>query len=324
MLAQLDQAGRVGVAERKRLLVVDVLARRERRGGHLEVRLRDGQVDDRFDGVVGEHRRQVGVGAAAVLGTRPSARAPSRSVAPTSSNLRRRRDRLRIAAGDVAGPDERNPHRNHPPAAPASPGLRSGRGPPAHARRRARRRSRSARGAHGGLDVDDTAAPGAGLVRLALAEDVLQVHVRDVLAELLDRAPRRSAASPTSPCRRSLRASRRRRDLRQHLSRRALRVVFDRQRDPVLAQHRRERGDLAGEAASDDARAEGERELARAPDVPGADPGRVRRNGESVTRERVPQERDVLVGRPVGAQVRPRGRPPRTRARGRSASIRSP
>ena len=80
-------------------------------------------------------------------------------------------------------------------------------------------------------------------------------------------------------------------------------MVLDRERDAVLAEHGRELGGIAGVAAADHAGADRERELARAPEVLRADPGRVRRDADPVPAERLLRQQHVLVGRPVRAEM---------------------
>ena len=90
-----------------------VLPRCERRGSDLEMRLRHRQVDDGVDAVVGEHGVQVGVRAAAVLGDE-RLRAGGVEIGRTGElELRLGADRRGVAVGDVAGADEREPHRTH-------------------------------------------------------------------------------------------------------------------------------------------------------------------------------------------------------------------
>ena len=158
---------------------------------------------------------------------------------------------------------------------------------------------------HARLDVDDALAPGAGVVRLASPEHVLQVHVRDVAAELLDRANGVVAlGAPPAGVDRGGHRPLARLDLGQQLVRRPLGMILDRERDAVLAEDRRQRGRVAGEAAADHARADSARELAGAVDAAGPDPGRVGRDREPVSAERLARDRHVLVGRPVRTEVR--------------------
>ena len=100
-------------------------------------------------------------------------------------------------------------------------------------------------------------------MRLAHRLHVLQVHVPDVLAELLDRT-HRVVALGRPPARVDGRGERPlpSLDLREHLVRRLLRMVLDRERDAVLAQDGDELAKVAGRARADDGRPDGGRQLA--------------------------------------------------------------
>ena len=114
LLRQLDEPDRITVTERERLLAVHVLPSRERRRGDVEMGLRHRQVDDRVDGVVGEHRREIGVRTAAELRHERLGPCGVEVGRARELELRRRDDRGRVAVGDVAGADEHDPHRSHP------------------------------------------------------------------------------------------------------------------------------------------------------------------------------------------------------------------
>jgi hypothetical protein len=158
---------------------------------------------------------------------------------------------------------------------------------------------------HARLDVDDAVAPGAGVVRLAPPEHVLEVHVRDVAVKLFDRA---NGVVPLGSPPAGVDGGRHRPlaglDLGQNLVRCPLGMILDRERDAVLPEDRHQRGRLAREAAADHARADGARELAGAVDAARPDPGRVGRDRDPVPAERIARDRHVLLGRPVRSEVR--------------------
>ncbi len=114
LLRQLDEPDRVPMTQRERLLAVHVLPRRERRRGDLEVGLRHGQVDDRVDGVVGEHRVEVRVRTAAELRDERLGPCGVEVGRAGELELRCRADRGGVAVGDLAGADEHDPHCSHP------------------------------------------------------------------------------------------------------------------------------------------------------------------------------------------------------------------
>ena len=107
------------VAERDGLLRMDVLSCLEALRGDLGVRLRRGEVDDGVDRVVCEQRLERGVDGAAELVDelgRPAGHDVGRA---GELEQRRGRDRLRVAGGDVAAADERDPHRSHSRSSPS-------------------------------------------------------------------------------------------------------------------------------------------------------------------------------------------------------------
>ena len=270
------------------------------------MRLRRSQVDDQLDGIICEQLVEVRVDAAAELGDKALGRprvdvGRSDELEPVDGT-----DPVGIARRDVAAADDPDPHPSHPSSC-SRIARHSSLG--SWSVRLMLHRVRAAvadavERAHAGLDVDDAAAPCGRVVRLANREHILQVDVQDVRRELLDGAGRVVAlcgppAGVDGRAHRPVACL----DLLQHLARRALGVVLDREPDTVLAQHRHQHRCVARHAAADHVDAEPAGELARARHVRRADPRRVGRDGEPVTLEQRHGDPEVVIARPFGRQM---------------------
>ena len=242
----------------------------------------------------------------------PSARAANEIGRARERERRLRRDARGVARGDVPGADERDVQASHRSssariARTSSVGSRVVRLVLDGDRARV---AEAPQRAHALLDRHDALAPAAREVRLAHRAHVLEVDVEHVRRRApRSRAPRRSRASPTSPCRRSCRttpgAARSPRDPREHVRRRLLlRMVLDPEPDAVAREHRADRRRVAREAAADDRRCRARARSRRRARRSGLDPRRVRRDAEAVPRERLARRVDVRVRRPLGMQVR--------------------